>query len=85
MKTQTLAPVLAWGIVINYALLTLWFLVFIFAHDWMRDMHGRWFHLTGEQFDLANYLGLIFYKIGIMLLFLTPYLGIRIAARSEST
>jgi hypothetical protein len=83
MKIEDLRRMLAWGIIINYVVLVLWFFLFILAHDWFRDMQMRWFHLTAEQFDLSNYLGVIFYKLGIMLFFLTPYLGLRIAQRRK--
>jgi hypothetical protein len=84
MNTETIKPMLAWSLVINYVILILWFLVFIFAYDWFRDMHARWFHLTAEQFAMANYLGLIFYKLGIMLFNLAPYLALRIVERRKA-
>ncbi len=34
---------------INYAILMLWFVVVIFAHDWLRQLHGRWFKLSDAQ------------------------------------
>ncbi len=29
----------------------MWFLVFVFAHNWMQRVHCKWFHLTREPFD----------------------------------
>ena len=84
MKSKRLAPILAWGMVINYTIITIWFLVFVLAHDQLLDLHTAWFRMTPEQFDFANYLGMAIYKIGIMLFFLTPYLAIRITERRRA-
>src|SRR5215469_14899767 len=60
--------------VINYGILLVWFLVFTFAHDWMRRVHGRWFRISDEQFDALHYLGMSIYKIGIFLFNLVPFI-----------
>jgi len=57
---------------INYAVLLLWFGVFVLAHDWLMNLHGRWFHLSHEQFDALHYGGMSIYKIGILILNLVP-------------
>jgi uncharacterized protein DUF6868 len=64
--------------VINYGILLVWFLVFALAHDWMRRLHGRWFHLSDEQFDALHYMGMSIYKIGILLFNLAPLLTLSI-------
>jgi len=38
----------------------------------MRRFHGRWFRLSDEQFDALHYLGMLIYKIGILLFNLVP-------------
>jgi hypothetical protein len=72
MSVQFARSFLAWSAGINYGILVVWFLVFLFAHDWMRRLHGRWFRLTDEQFDWAHYLGMSVYKMGILLFNLVP-------------
>lgn len=62
-----------WCTVINYAILLVWFLVFVFARGWMLRLHGRWFRLSGEQFDALHYAGMAIYKIGIILFNLVPF------------
>jgi hypothetical protein len=59
--------------VIDYAVLLVWFLFFVFAHEWMYRVHGRWFRLSREQFDALHYAGMSFFKIGILLLNLVPF------------
>jgi hypothetical protein len=52
--------------------LLVWFLVFVFAHDWIQRIHGRWFHLSRDQFDALHYAGMSIFKIGIILFNLGP-------------
>jgi len=61
--------------VINYAILFVWFGVFVFAHDWLYRMHSRWFKIPVETFDSIHYAGIAIYKIGIMLLNLVPLIA----------
>jgi hypothetical protein len=78
MTIDVLRDVLLWCTVLNYGLLLLWFLVFSLAHDWMYRFHGRWFRMSPEQFDAIHYAGIAFYKIGIFLFNLIPYVALRI-------
>jgi hypothetical protein len=59
--------------VINYGILLVWFLVFVFAHAWILHIHGRWFHLSRDQFDALHYAGMSVFKIGIILFNLVPF------------
>jgi hypothetical protein len=79
MDLATLRHVLLWCTVINYGVLLVWFLAFVAAHDFIFRVHGKWFHLTHEQFDALHYAGISIYKIGILLLNLTPLLALWIA------
>ena len=78
MTIDLVRDVLLWCTVINYGILLLWFLVFSLAHDWMYRFHGRWFRVSPEQFDAIHYAGIAFYKIGIFLFNLIPYVALRI-------
>ena len=69
---------LLWCTVINYGVLVVWWLVFLLAHDWMYRLHGRWFHLSMDQFDALHYGGMALFKIGILLFNLVPYIALRI-------
>jgi Family of unknown function (DUF6868) len=51
MNIETVCRVLLWCTVINYGILLIWFFVFMLAHDWMYQCHGRWFDLSVDQFD----------------------------------
>jgi hypothetical protein len=55
MSIAMVRRALLWCAVINYGILLVWFLFFTLAHDWMYQFHGRWFHLSVEQFDMLHY------------------------------
>jgi hypothetical protein len=71
-----LKDILLWCVGINYAVLLVWFGVFVFAHDWLYRLHGRWFKIPTEAFDSTHYAGMAIYKIGILLFFLVPLLAL---------
>ena len=81
MSGDELMHVLFWCAGINYAILLLWFGVFVFAHEWLYRMHTRWFALSREAFDALNYGGVAVYKIGNMLFFLVPALALWLTGR----
>jgi hypothetical protein len=80
MDKIELANFLAWCTIINYSLLMVWFSVFTIGHDWLHLMHGKWFDLTKEQFDIVNYGGMALFKLFIFIFNLAPYLALRIIA-----
>lgn len=80
MNLQTLSDVLLWCAVLNYALLLWWWLMFVFARDWVRRLHGRWFRLDDASFDAIHYGAMAAYKLCIFMFNLTPWLALRIAA-----
>jgi hypothetical protein len=63
---------LLWCTVIDYGILLVWFLFFARCRDWIQGIHGRWFHLSGDQFDAIHYAGMAIFKIGIILFNLVP-------------
>jgi hypothetical protein len=80
MTIEVIRNFLLWCTVINYAVLLVWFLVFVFAHDFMQRIHGRWFHLSREQFDGLHYAGMAVYKVGILLFNLVPLAALFVRA-----
>lgn len=78
MAIETIRNMLGWCTLINLSILLSWFLLFAVARDWIYRFHGRWFRLTTERFDAIHYSGMAFFKLGIVLLNLTPYLVLRL-------
>lgn len=78
MTVEIICSVLAWCTVINFGILIVWFLFFVFAHDWLYRFHGKWFNIPVDRYDAIHYAGMAVYEIGIILLNLVPYLALRI-------
>jgi hypothetical protein len=78
MPIEVFRNFLLWCTVINYGVLLAWFMVFVFAHDWIQRIHGRWFRLSREQFDALHYAGMSIFKIGIILFNLAPFAALSI-------
>lgn len=64
------------SVLINYIILMIWFLAIIFARDWIKQVHGKWFNLSDETFDAIHYGGMAIYKIGILLFNLVPLIAL---------
>ena len=79
MTIEVLRDVLGWCTIINFSILLWWFLFFSLAHDWLYQLHGKWFKLPVKRFDAIHYAGMAFFKISIFLFNLVPYLALRIA------
>ena len=73
---EAMRTILIWSLVVNYAVLLVWFAVIVFAHDWIYRLHTRWFRLSRETFDALHYGGMAVYKIGTLLLNVAPLLGV---------
>jgi hypothetical protein len=80
MSIEVARNFLLWCTVINYGMLLMWFLVFVFTHDRIQRLHGRWFHLSSDQFDALHYAGMAIFKIGIILFNLVPFVALCIVS-----
>lgn len=78
MTIEILSSILGWATIINLSLITAWFLAFRFYHDALFRLHSKWFKLSEERFDTIHYAGMAFYKIGVYLFNLVPFLAIKI-------
>ena len=78
MAIEMLLKVLGWCAIINIGLLLLWFMMFVQMHDFIYNMHSKWFSLTTERFDTIHYSGMAIYKMAILFFNLVPYLAIRL-------
>jgi hypothetical protein len=76
MTIELLKTFLLYNLVFNVSVVTLWFLVFTYKHDWIYDLHTRWFQISTAQFDMLHYGGIMIYKIGIYFLNVAPLVGL---------
>lgn len=67
-----------WCTVIDYGVLLLWALLFMFAHDGLLWWWGKWVRVSSEQFDLFNLAGISLYKIGVIMFNLIPCISLYI-------
>ncbi|NNH01396.1 DUF6868 family protein [Acinetobacter sp. ANC 5414] len=70
------------SVLINYIILMIWFLAIIFARDWIKQVHGKWFNLSDATFDAIHYGGMAVYKIGILLFNLVPLIALYFMGKS---
>ena len=78
MNIERLRGFLLWCVIINYAVLLIWFFLFVKAHDFIYKLHGKWFRLSRERFDALNYGGMAVYKIGVLLFNVAPLIALLI-------
>jgi hypothetical protein len=79
MTTDSVRTFLLWCTIIDYALLIVWFLVFVLAGERLFRLHGRWgFHFSRDQFDTLHYAGMSVYKIWILLFNLVPLVALSV-------
>lgn len=70
------------SVLINYIILMIWFLAIIFARDWIKQVHGKWFNLSDATFNAIHYGGMAVYKIGILLFNLVPLIALYFMGKS---
>jgi heme/copper-type cytochrome/quinol oxidase subunit 2 len=66
-----------------YALLLLWFVLFMLAGNWAYSIQAGWFELSRHDFALVNYFGIAFTKICGIIFFLFPYVSIKLVLRKK--
>ena len=79
MTPETLCPLFMWAFIFNFLFLMLWSSMFILAGDWMYRLHGRWFSMSQEAFNIVHYAGIGLYKILTIIFTLAPWLALAIA------
>ncbi|MHB1174728.1 MAG: DUF6868 family protein [Sulfuriferula sp.] len=84
MAIGEIKAMLLWCAAINYAILFVWFAVFVLAHDWMYRLHTRWFRLSVETFDTVHYASMATCKLGIFLLNLVPFIALAAMSRASA-
>ncbi len=59
--------------------LSIWILFFIVGHDWLYNLHSKWFVISEEKFNAIHYALIGFFKIILIVFFLVPYLVLRVS------
>ena len=85
-RLEIAAQILLRCSIIGFAILFYWWGALQIGGDFAYKMHSSAApSMTREQFDIINYFGMILLKLWVMLLFLFPYLAIRLVIRKRKT
>jgi hypothetical protein len=76
MESSEFTRMLLYSVCVNYAVLIIWFLAFMVAHDKLYRVHAKWFRLSLDAFDAIHYAGMAVYKIGILLINVAPLVAV---------
>jgi len=76
MDIHTVRAFFMWCTIINGALLILSFLICACAGAWVHRMHGKWFPISREAFNVAIYSFLGLYKMFVLGFNLVPYVAL---------
>jgi hypothetical protein len=77
-----LAKILLRCFVLGFVFLTFWFALYMAAANFMYSVHGSMFNLTPHDIDIMNYYGMAYFKLTVFVLFLIPYIAVRLVLRS---
>ena len=69
---------LGYCLILNYAILIIWFLAFVFIENFIKKIHLQWFKLSDTQFDTIHYSAMAVYKILILVFNLVPYIALKL-------
>ena len=68
---------------LSYALLILWFILYVLLGDLGYGTHAQWFVLNRHDYALINYYGMAFVKVCAIIFFLFPYFAIKLVLRKK--
>ncbi|MDD5458956.1 MAG: hypothetical protein PHF37_06160 [Phycisphaerae bacterium] len=78
MAIDVVREMLLWCSIINIGLLLWSFVFFLLGRSWIYRVHSKWYKVSEEKFDAIWYSVLAFYKIGILLFNVVPYIALLI-------
>ena len=76
--TKEIRKILGWCLAINLGVLLAWFLVFVFARDFLFRIHTRWFKIPEERFDEIHYIMMGCCELFVFVFNVVPYLALHI-------
>ncbi|MBM4277317.1 MAG: hypothetical protein FJ130_05445 [Deltaproteobacteria bacterium] len=80
MDIQTVRTFFMWCTIINGGLLIFSFLTCAYAREWVYRMHGKWFPMPRETFDVVIYGFIGIMKVFVLMFNLIPYIALVIIA-----
>ena len=71
-------------VIMGILALLIWWVALLFAGDLAYRVHSSFISITRQQFNLIHYAGMLTTKAIISLLFLFPYIAIRLVIRKRA-
>lgn len=68
-----------YGFLISYGILLFWFLMYWLAKDHVYKLHNGVFEIPREDFNKIHYFGMAIFKVMIFVLYLVPYIAIKVS------
>ena len=81
---NAIAGVLIICFFIGIGVLTIWVVLVMGLPDRAWQLHAKLFDLSAEQVVLSQYIGILMTKSVIFVLFLFPYIGIKLTIRKKA-
>ena len=78
MTIEMLRHFFGWCAVINYAMLMLWFVLYLVAHGFLVSLSQNFFGVSADKYDSISLKAMFFFKLAIWLFTISPYLALRI-------
>lgn len=75
---EVASQVLIRSLILGAIVLLVWMVAIMLIGDLIYTVHSGFFPLSREQFDLVHYCGMLITKAALFVLFLCPYVGIRL-------
>lgn len=81
MTREQLTRFFGVSFLLSLALLMIWFLMYLMAGDFAFAIHSRLFNIDRSLFESMNYNGMAIFKMLSWLLFLIPWIALKITGR----
>ena len=76
MELETLKLFFMWCAILNVGLLIFSFLLWMVAADMIYKLHGKWFSMPRESFNMVFYSFIGIYKLFVYVFNLAPWLAL---------
>jgi len=76
MDISTLTNFFMWCVIINGGMYVLSVLACITMSDFMFSLHGKWFNIKREFFNMVLYSYIALYKILLIIFCVVPYIAL---------
>jgi uncharacterized protein DUF6868 len=78
MTLQIFESFFLWCTIINFILFFISFIMIASMKKFIIKMHGKWYDISEDKFNLVFYNCMLFYKVAIIFFNLVPYIAIKI-------